>query len=144
MMTAVCVWDRIAAAGSVSKRWPSSNTAKLMWHVFRNAFAGPTKRFANSLLAASSVEMSTLCVREHGRHVNIVGLDDRDHLSLNVHGRCVFQTAQRQLAVSWAEAAAAVRDASLHLRGKALQLVVCIFLPFSSSFFAMVSPLSPN
>ena len=59
MMTAVCVWDKIAAAGSVSKRWPSPNTAKLILHVFRNAFAGPTQRFAKSLLAASNVEMST-------------------------------------------------------------------------------------
>ena len=45
-------WQRL-------KRWPSSSTAKLMWHVFRKAFAGPTKRFASSLLAASNVEMST-------------------------------------------------------------------------------------
>ena len=75
--------------------------------------------------------------------MTIVGFDDRNHLSLNVLGRCVFQTDSR-LAVSWAETAA-LRDESLHLRDEVLQLGVCIFLPFfSSSFFAMVSPLSPN
>ena len=74
--------------------------------------------------------------------MTIVGFDDRNHLSLNVLGRCIFQT-DSSLAVSWAETAA-LRDDSLHLRDEVLQLVVCLFLPFSSSFFAMVSPVSPN
>ena len=46
--------------------------------------------------------------------------------------RCIFQKEQRNLAVSWAETAA-LRDESLHLRDKVLQLVGCVFLPFSNS-----------
>ena len=64
-LASVCVLDKIAAG----RQWQRLNTlaighaAKLIWHVFRNAFAGPTNRFANSLLAAPNVETSTFTSR---------------------------------------------------------------------------------
>ena len=54
------IWPQLVqrhGATRIAQRWLSASTAKLISHVFRKAFAGPTQRFANSL--SSTVEMST-------------------------------------------------------------------------------------
>ena len=60
MTSTVSTFAMIAAAGSISHRCASSRIATVILQVLWSAFAGPTCRLENSLLAASVVEMRTL------------------------------------------------------------------------------------